>query len=208
MTLRPAAEQNLSPRTLLQASTRWVAAAVADGMRPVALDLRAGAQAAQRSLAVDQAGEVRAMTDLRAGLDRLDERLAALQRPSTLPGARVRLLPEREVAAAVSLLADAGAHLGSAIDERTPRVSGHPGLIGVATLHLLLGHAQLHDLAVRADRPAPDRLRVQIVDPGSADRILDGTLHVTVLATVVDALGGQLDLQADTGPGFEVPLEL
>jgi hypothetical protein len=204
--LRPAAEQTISPQDLLRASASWVAAAVAGELRGRALGLRAGIQAAQRSLGGDERNGPRALADLDAELDRLDDRLASLLRPKQAPGPRIRLLPEREVAAAVSLLAEAGTRLQSEIDPRAPRVTGRPGMIGVATLHLLLGSGGVPPRGLRAFRDRPDRLRVELVAKEAT--VAAEPLHVAVVAAIVEALGGRLDLRADTGPGFEVPLEL
>jgi hypothetical protein len=208
--MRPAPDPRITPGDLLQASVDWVSAALANELEQPLLAVRARIQAARRLAAQDGASgaEVRAALDhLLADADRLARRVARWRDGADAPAARARLQPEQEVALALSLLGAANIVMEPAPDPLAPRITGWPGVIGIATLHLLLSLERPGIRRLQVVRPRPDRLRVAV--PGAAPaRGADADRHRAAMAAVVARLGGVHQCYGDGDPAFEVPLTL
>jgi hypothetical protein len=208
--VRPAPDPRTTLGDLLQASVGWVSAALADELDQPLLAVRARIQAARRLAAQDGASgaEIRpALDHLLADADKLARQVADWRDGADAPAARVRLQPEREVALAVSLLGAGTVVMEPAPDLRAPRVTGRPGAIGIATLHLLLSLELPGIRRVEVVRPRPDRLRVAIPEATPA-RGADADRHRAALAAVIGRLRGAQQRVGDGDPAFEVPLTL
>jgi hypothetical protein len=207
--VRPAPEQITTPEDLLRNATSWAAAALVQDFAGPLVALRASVQAARRLLAQEcphSPSLAANLADVLENADRLDAMAAALREPPATVMPRARLQPEREIAAATALLTGSEAALVLEGDLLAPRVTGRPGLIGTAVLHLLLCRLATGNRVVRAERSQPARLVVQIFGAGAPAPT--APLHAAAAATAVGHLGGTLDLDAADGPRFEIPLEL
>ena len=212
--MKPAPEQSVRPDDLLQASVGWVAAALVQELSQPLAAIRANVQAARRLLARDGPDNrelAAALADLLEDTDLLGSTVSALRAPLDGPVRQTWIEPEREIRLAVGLLSSPGLQLDVVADDEAAAVRGRPGAIGVAVLHLLLSLPSLSGRMVRATRPANDRLLVEVLG-GGVDRGIDyepataGALHAAAATTVIERLGGRLDLAASAGPRFEMVL--
>ena len=212
--MKPAPEQSVRPDDLLQASVGWVAAALVQELSQPLAAIRANVQAARRLLTRDGPDNrelAAALADLLEDTDLLGSMVSALRAPLDGPVRQTWIEPEREIRLAVGLFSGPGVQLDVVADDEAAAVRGRPGAIGVAVLHLLLILPSLSGRTVRATRPANDRLLVEVLG-GGVDRGIDyepattGALHAAAATTVIERLGGRLDLAARAGPRFEVVL--
>jgi hypothetical protein len=207
--VKSAPEHAPAPGDLLRDSASWVASAVAQNLADPLAALRADVQAARRLLGrecPDSPVLAATLAKVLGDADRLEGVVAALRDPAGARTASCRLSPEREVAAAVMLATGSGHSAKPAEAGRAPRVTGRPGLIGAAVLHLLLCLPAVPDPSLKVWRPDPSSLVVQLTDAALAPATT--SLHAAAAAAAVARLGGVLDLDAAGGPRLEIPLEL
>ena len=209
--MKPAPEQITIPGDLLRISARWVASAlVADLDRPLA-GLRAGVQASRRMIpreCPDGSGMAAIVNGLDQDTGQLERAVAACRAVASESMPRARLQPEQEIAAAVTLVTGSDQSLGLEGGATTLRATGHPGVIGLAVLHLLLCLPVADVHVVRVTRPEPSRLVVQVRGSRSGAVAPSADLHAVVALAAVDFLGGTLDPAAEHGPLIDLPLEL
>jgi len=212
--MKPAPEQPARPDDLLQASVGWVAAALVQELSQPLAAIRTNVQAARRLLARDGPDNrelAAALADLLEDTDLLGSMVSALRAPLDDPVRQTWVEPEREIRLAVGLLSSPGLHLDVVVDDEAAAVRGRSGAIGVAVLHLLLSLPALSGRMVRATRPTNDRLLVEVLG-GVVGQGIDcepattNALHAAAATTVIERLGGRLDLAASAGPRFEVAL--
>ncbi len=209
--MKPAPERITTPDDLLRGATAWLASAVVQDLAEPLAALRANVQAARRLLARDCPDSpylAATLADLLEDAGHLETVVTELRKPAEKSTPWGRLQPEREIAAAVSLLAGSQQQLVLESNPLAPRVSGQPGVIGAAALHLLLSLPAMSGRVVRLTRPTPARLLIEVVGNVGADASLTAPLHAAAAAAAVERLAGTLELDAEGGPRLEIPLEL
>jgi len=212
--VKPAPEQSVRPDDLLQTSVGWVAAALVQELSQPLAAIRANVQAARRLLARDGPDNrelAAALADLLEDTDLLGSMVSALRAPLDGLVRKTWVEPEREIRLTVGLLSGPGSQLTVVADDEATAAWGRPGAVGVAVLHLLLSLPSLSVRTVHVTRSANDRLLVEILGGGVGQGVdyepaTARALHAAAATTVIERLGGRLDLAASAGPRFEVVL--